>query len=238
MPEDTTVDAQTITVEQFHELVGAVVRHPLLTPKEANQLTFRITELLMAHNCDSRLLRLLARYLSRKAYEEIVEERVIEHYCGYPLCKFKDDKKIKDIEINPLVKSLRMPKYYNSRYCGKNHFLCSEFYKNQLGVDALFMRVNLDNPWFSHGSVESEIILLDEYLAMRDQGAHTGDLNTVISMLRDLNVNHTETASANKAGASDVRKETEILIKKFEEFKVIEHEGLQNSNETYGGVYE
>jgi hypothetical protein len=234
MPENTSVDAQTITVEQFHELVGAVVRNPLLTPKEANQLTFRITELLMMHNCDSRLLRLLARYLSRKAYEELVEERVIEHYCGYPLCKYRDEKKIRDIEVNPLVKSLRMPRYYNSRYCGKNHFLCSEFYKSQLGTDALFMRVNLDVPWFAHGSIENEVILLDEYLTMKDQGAIAGDLNTVIDMLRDLNVHHTDSPSASEASARDVRTETELLIKKFEEFKVIENEGLQTSSETYG----
>jgi hypothetical protein len=210
MPENTSVDAQTITVEQFHELVGAVVRNPLLTPKEANQLTFRITELLM------------------------VEERVIEHYCGYPLCKYRDEKKIRDIEVNPLVKSLRMPRYYNSRYCGKNHFLCSEFYKSQLGTDALFMRVNLDVPWFAHGSIENEVILLDEYLTMKDQGAIAGDLNTVIDMLRDLNVHHTDSPSASEASARDVRTETELLIKKFEEFKVIENEGLQTSSETYG----
>jgi hypothetical protein len=222
LEENTTVDAETVTVEKFHEIVASVAKNPLLTPKEANQLTFHITELLLTHNCTSQLLRLLARYLSQTSYDDIIEERIIEHYCGYPLCQYNNSDKIKDIEINKLVKKLRMPRYYNSKFCSKNHYLCSEFYKSQLGKDALFMRINLNKPWFSEGSVENEIILLDEYIHIKEKGTEILDLSNVIQMLRELNVND-----------SSSKVKTAELIEKFESFKVIEHTGEQKSSEIY-----
>lgn len=219
---NTETDSNTVTVEKFFNLVSPIVKRPLLTPKEANQLTFYITELLMINNCDSKVLKLLARYLSKKSYEDIIEERIIEHYCGYPLCKFQDATKIKDIQSNSLVKSLRMPRYYNSRFCCKNHYLCSEFYKSQLGFDALFMRINLDQQWFSEGSVENDIILLDDYMHMKEKGSDVKDLNSIVDMLRQLNVED-----------SDSKVTTEELIQQFENFKVIEHVGEQKSNDVY-----
>lgn len=223
MSQNTTATNQhTITIEKFHEIVSILASRPLLTPKEANQLTYHITELLMVNNCESRLLRLLSRYLSQKAYEDIIEERIIEHYCGYPLCTYKDSNKIKDLEINKLVQSLRMPRSYNSKFCCKNHYLCSEFYKNQLGKDALFMRINLNKPWFSDGSVENEIILLDEYINMKEAGSETSDLSNVIEMLRGLNVTD-----------NDTKVKTNELIEKIENFQVIEHSGAHQSDYVY-----
>lgn len=223
--ENTRVGENTVTLEKFHELVSIVANKPLLTPKEANQLTFHITELLMSNNCDSKVLRLLARYLSRKAYDEMMEERIIEHYCGYPLCNYRNANKIKDMEMNHLVKTLKMPRYYNSKFCCKNHYLCSEFYRSQLSTDALFMRVNLNKPWFSEGSVENDIILLDDYISMKEKGVDVDDLNSVIEVLRNLNVQD-----------SSSKLKTEELIEKFENFKIVEHVGGQPSNEVYGQI--
>lgn len=221
--EDTRTDANTITVEKFHDLLLPVLHKPILTPKEANQLTFHLTELLMINNCEPKVLRILSRYLSKKSYEEIVEERVIEHFCGYPLCKHNDPKKIKDMQVNSLVKSLKMPRYYKSRYCCKNHYLCSEFYKNQLSFEALFMRVNLNQPWFAEDTVENGVVLLDQYINMKEKRIEVDDLDNVIDMLRRMNVE--DSGSDTKA---------QELIEKFEGFKVIEHTGTQKSNDIYG----
>lgn len=213
----TARNSNTITAEQVEQLLGIIKGKPMLTPKEANRLTYTITELLMSGNCTSRCLRLLGRYLSTKAYEDIVEERVIAHCCGYPLCTFTDPSIIKDVQVNKLAKSLRMPCYYKSRFCCKDHYLCSEFYKHQLSTDALFMRIGLDKEWFSNDSVECQIVLLDEYLANGRQD----DLTSVISTLRSLNVE------------DSVQKHTNELITQFQNIKVMEHEGAQISNDNY-----
>lgn len=220
---DTRTDASTVTIEKFHELLLPVLHRPILTPKEANQLTFHLTELLMINNCEPKVLRILARYLSKKSYEDIIEERIIEHFCGYPLCKYNDPKKIKDMQMNSLVKSLKMPRYYNSRFCCKNHYLCSEFYKNQLSFEALFMRIDLNKPWFAEDTVENEVVLLETYIDMKKDGVDVDGLNNVIEMLRRMNVE--DSGSGTK---------TQELIEEFENFKVVEHTGTQKSNDVYG----
>ncbi|KAG0674679.1 hypothetical protein C6P40_002084 [Pichia californica] len=229
--ENTEIDENTLTIEKLYDFLLPILNKHMLTPKEANQLTYNLTEQLISNNCDSKVLRLLARYLSKKSYEDITEERIIEHYCGYPLCKFNDPKKIKDIEINSLVKKLKMPRYYNSKFCCKNHYICSEFYKNQLGFDALFMRINLDKPWFSEDSIENHVVLLDEYINMKEKGVDMDDLNTVIDMLRSMNVKDSTSANLNLNSNLNSREE---LIEHFENFKVIEHNGKQKSDDVYG----
>lgn len=224
--ENTKIDQNTLTIEKLHHLLLPILNKPMLTPKEANQLTYHLTELLITNNCDSKSLRLLARYLSKKSYDDIIEERIIEHFCGYPLCKYNDPKKIKDMEINSLVKKLKMPRYYNSKYCCKNHYLCSEFYKNQLGFDALFMRINLNEPWFSENSIEHDIILLDDYINMKENGTNVNGVSNVIDLLRNMNIQDSNSSNS---------KVNEELIEHFENFKVIEHTGEQKSDEIYGG---
>lgn len=225
--EDTRINEYTMTLEKFHDFMLPILNKPMLTPKEANQLTYHLTEMLMVNNCEPRVLRVLARYLSKKAYDDIVEERIIEHHCGYPICKFSDSKKIKDMQVNSLVKSLKMPRYYNSRFCCKNHYLCSEFYRNQLSSEALFMRINLDKPWMSDDSVENDIVLLDDYINIKEKGVMVDDLNTVIEMLRHMNVEDSHAKSSNKTT------NTQELIDHLETFKVVEHEGKQKSETVY-----
>ena len=151
----------TVTVDDFKRLIHPLETHPLLTPKEANNLTYQIIELLMDKPCTSQLLQLLARYLTPQAYDALVEERIINHPCGYPLCPYSSSS-IHDGEVNTVAKRLNMRAYYKTRYCSKRHYQCSEVFKRQLNSDALFMRVDLDREWFTEGSIENGIVLLEE----------------------------------------------------------------------------
>ncbi|ONH71274.1 RNA polymerase II subunit B1 CTD phosphatase RTR1 [Pichia kudriavzevii] len=130
----------TVTVDDFKRLIHPLETHPLLTPKEANNLTYQIIELLMDKPCTSQLLQLLARYLTPQAYDALVEERIINHHCGYPLCPYSSSS-IHDGEVNTVAKRLNMRAYYKTRYCSKRHYQCSEVFKRQLNSDALFMRM-------------------------------------------------------------------------------------------------
>lgn len=151
----------TVTVDDFKRLIHPLETHPLLTPKEANNLTYQIIELLMDKPCTSQLLQLLARFLTPQAYDALVEERIINHHCGYPLCPYSSSS-IHDGEVNTVAKRLNMRAYYKTRYCSKRHYQCSEVFKRQLNSDALFMRVDLDREWFTEGSIENGIVLLEE----------------------------------------------------------------------------
>lgn len=149
----------TVTIQDFKKLVQGFEK-PLLTPKEANGLTYSIIELLMSGKCDVKLLQLLSRYLSRSAYENIVEERIIGHWCGYPLCDVQSDK-ITDGDVNEIAEKFGLASYYTKRFCCKDHYSKSEFYRRQLTEDALFMRIGLDKEWFGDGTVESEVRVLE-----------------------------------------------------------------------------
>lgn len=85
------------------------------------------------------------------------------------------------------------------------------------------MRVNLNKPWFGEDTVENEVVLLDQYINMKEKGIEVDDLDNVIEMLRRMNVE--DSGSDTKA---------QELIEKFEGFKVIEHTGAQKSNDVYG----
>ncbi|KAG7811133.1 hypothetical protein KL921_002761 [Ogataea angusta] len=170
----------------------------LLVPKEANMLTYQLIERLMEHSCDKATLKLLARYLSKQSYEELVTERIINHYCGYPLCDFRDPGRIKEMQINKLVSQLRLPRSYNHKYCCKKHYQCSEFYKQQLGTDALFARTKLDLPRFHPKAPESSIILLDDIFDPEGK-ANPDD---IMLLLREMSI-------------SDPHLETDNLIDQF-----------------------
>ncbi|KAH3668656.1 hypothetical protein OGAPHI_002410 [Ogataea philodendri] len=171
---------------------------PLLTPKEANMLTYHLIERLMEHSCDKSVLKLLARYLSKQTYEELVTERIINHYCGYPLCDFRDPGRIKEVQVNQLVSKLKLPKSYNHKYCCKKHYQCSEFYKQQLTTDALFSRTKLDLPQFHPKAPESSIILLDDIF----DPVGTSNPDDIMLLLREMSI-------------SDPQLETDELIDKF-----------------------
>ena len=149
-----------IGIEDFKKLIQGFEK-PLLTPKEANGLTYSIIELLMKDNCTVELLKLLSRYLSKSAYENIIEERIIGHWCGYPICNIQDDKIRDEVKFNKIAEKFALKSYYSTRYCCKDHYLKSEFYRRQLSEDALFMRIELDKQWFSDGSIENDIRVLE-----------------------------------------------------------------------------
>lgn len=172
------------TAAEFENLIGPYKGKATLMPRECNKLLFELIEFTMVDNIDKLVLKVLSRYLTMKTYEEIVDERNNEHYCGYPLCNVRDEKKIRYQEMNTVVKKLKLPKYYNSRFCCKQHYLSSEFYKFQLDEEVLFMRDHLDVEFLSPESSESKIVLLDEYLqkGLDDGMAH------ITSKLREVNI--------------------------------------------------
>lgn len=100
-------------------------------------------------------MRMLASFLNVEAYEELCNERVINHYCGYPLCPKNEPDRIKSTSNKTNLKFLQS--YYNNSYCCKLHYQSNEFFKKQLSEEAIFLRTDLF-------VIDKNIIFLDELL--------------------------------------------------------------------------
>lgn len=154
-----------ITTTDIGLTLGPLISKPLLTLREANQLTFSLIELCMESKCDLSSIKLLARYLSTKAYEDLIMERNSNQLCGYPCCETHSSS----IKVNAPSSAgsrggIQLASFYKTSYCSKQHYQCSQFFKGQLSEEALFMRTKLDMEWFADGSFESGIKLLDDHL--------------------------------------------------------------------------
>ncbi|GME72792.1 unnamed protein product [Ambrosiozyma monospora] len=229
--KNTQPDSETTTIQDILSILQPYQFKSTLIPKEASQLTYKLIEKLMIYNCDKFTLRIISRYLSKQTYEDLVTERVINHYCGYPTCKYQNSNRIKEVQLNSLVSKLKLPRSYNTKFCCKAHYQCSEFYKKQLSYDALFARSNLNLPFDHEDAFETCVILLDDYFDTSTNSDERADVSTttttkcrvddVLSLLHEMRL-------------EDPQMETDELINHFQTVNIIENQGLQKSSNVYG----
>ncbi|KAF3993121.1 hypothetical protein FT663_00945 [Candidozyma haemuli var. vulneris] len=233
------MNADILTVDAFLALLAPYANRDMLAPSEASSLQLKIAELVLDHTIDISLLKFLSRFLTQSSYDELVEERNIEHQCGYPLCNKSPQHKVRRLshgsngscvetstryQIWNRKPSMILPNTYLSQYCCKDHYQASMFYRNQLSQEAVFSRKDItvippfatvDRPWY-----ENNITCLEEVLAkhreLKEQGK---SLTDVIAMMSGLSV----------ADGND--KETSDLAKLIEDFDIVEHEGGMNSKD-------
>lgn len=75
-----------ITLDQFVPMLDRFRKDDLLDPGEAARVQLLIIELLVDHTVDYPTLKYLLRFLTPELYDELVDERNIEHTCGYIIC--------------------------------------------------------------------------------------------------------------------------------------------------------
>lgn len=233
-------DDVTFRLENFSTILSSYANKSLLTPKDANVLTFQITEKLMEHNCDRNTLKLLSRYFSQKTYEDLVIERVTNHYCGYPLCKYHNPAQIKPMQVNQLLVKLKMPHYYTSRFCCKRHYQASEFYRHQLSSEALFMRTEINKPTFAPDTPENSVVLLEEYFEAKEttkNGEMTPAVHELMELMDKLRIDD-ETLTNEQKEEYDLKNSgVNGGISKNDDFakniQIFEKEGPQESHTTY-----
>jgi hypothetical protein len=85
------------------------------------------------------ILERASTYLQPKTYEEIVEERVVQEYCGYPLCSDSPNNDIQKYKI-----SLSRRKVFDqtelANYCSEDCFKKSKYYSMQLSEEPVWFR--------------------------------------------------------------------------------------------------
>lgn len=240
---------ELLTLDQFIPQLAPFANRELLTPGESSKLSLIITELLLDHNVDFPLLKFLSRFLTQSSYDDIIEERNIEHECGYILCNNSPKQLTRRrlssnsngttttgsgdtrFQIYNRKPSIILPNTYSSQYCCKEHYQASLFYKNQLSPEALFARKDImiaspfpeDYPsnWYEKG-----ITCLEEVLAKQKEAANKGkSLGEIVRMMNGLSVED-----------DDIRNETSELIRLIEDFDIIEKENTLASVEDNSAI--
>lgn len=236
---------EELTIDTFIPMISQFANKDLLTPLESSRLGLIITEGLIDHKVDLPTLKFLSRFLTPESYDDIVEERNIEHQCGYILCDQSPKQLIRRLSNNSngttvcqegetkfqiynRKPSIVLPNTYSSQYCCKDHYQASIFYRNQISHEAIFARKDImiaspfpqDYPgnWYENG-----ITCLEEVLAahrqLKDQGKTLAD---VIQMMNGLSVGD-ENNNINNVNNND--KDTSELIKLIQDFEILEKEG-------------
>lgn len=219
-----------LTVDEFLGYLAPFNNKETLTPLEASQLLLKIAELVLDNTVDMNLLKFLCRFLTQQSYDELVEERNIEHQCGYLLCDNAPKHQVRRLshlggcmetatryQIWNRKPSMILPNTYLSQYCCKEHYQASLFYRNQLSQEAIFARKNILTtppfpamlgPWY-----ENSITCLEEVLAKhKELRAQGKTLSDVITMMNGLSV-------------ADGDNDTSDLVKLIQDFEIIENEG-------------
>lgn len=221
---------KNLDVETFLGFIAPLGNKETLTPGEALLLQLRIAELVLDNTIDVPLLKFLSRFLTQQSYDELVEERNIEHQCGYPLCGKSPKHQVRRPSHGGAIEtatkyqiwnrkpSMILPNTYLLQYCCKEHYQASLFYRNQLSLEAVFARKNIlvippfapvGGPWY-----ENNITCLEEVLAKhRELKQHGKSLGDVIAMMNGLLV-----ADGDSGEVSD-------LVKLIQDFDIIEHDG-------------
>lgn len=223
---------KNLDVETFLGYITPLGNKESLTPGEGLLLQLKIAELVLDNTIDVPLLKFLSRFLTQQSYDELVEERNIEHQCGYPLCGKSPKHQVRRPSHGGVLEtatryqiwnrkpSMILPNTYLLQYCCKEHYQASLFYRNQLSQEAVIARKNiLVVPPFSPVAgvwYENNITCLEEVLARhRELKQHGKSLSDVIAMMNGLLVTDGDSS------------EVSDLMKLIHEFDIIEHD---NSN--------
>ncbi|CCE82606.1 Piso0_002338 [Millerozyma farinosa CBS 7064] len=225
----------TLDTSTFLKYISPYWGKELLTPADCSNISLIITELMIDNRADLGLMKYLSRFLTQQSYDEIVEEKNIEHKCGYILCNNSPKQHIygsdratnygitanqasTKFQIYNRKPSMILPNTYLSQYCCKDHYQASLFYKNQLSNEAIFIRKGIvteqpfpadkSSNWYENGITCLEEVLI-KHKELKEHGKSLAD---VISMMSDLSVDETS-------------QRVDDLIKLVEDLEVVEKPG-------------
>lgn len=234
-----------LTIETFLPHVKDFPQVELLSPAEASKLQLRVAVLVLDYCVDMPLLKFLSRFFTPQSYDDVIEERNIEHQCGYLLCNMSPEVAVRrssslngstavstKFQIYNRKPSMILPNTYSSQYCCKYHYQASMFYRNQLSLEALFARKNIllvppfaqiPGTWY-----ENNLTCLEEVLAKHKELKQEGvSLSDVIAMMNGLSV-------------AEAEKDTSGLVKLLDDFEIVEKvggvDGDSNSDMEYDRV--
>lgn len=224
-----------LSLETFVQSINPIGHNDPPTPADAQRIQLAIAEAMVDSYASPQLLKFLGRFLTQQTYDEVVEERNIEHECGYLICNRSPlstrQSSPSKYQIYNRKPSMVLPNTYLSQYCCKEHYQALIFYRNQLLNEALFLRKGvLTEPI---GSLSYERItfledVLSKHRELKDEGHSLLD---VVAMMSGLTV--------------DDKDDTNELVRLIEDFEIVEKDGdkdgkdgeYETDDKSWGGEY-
>lgn len=268
---------QPLTLAHLLDVLAPYANAEQLLPQDASIIELLVTELLTDYYVDLTILKFLSRFFTPQSYDEMVEERNIEHLCGYIVCQLSPRKTRRPLhgyrgadatanagrgnggaldgasatantsggsgggaasggaaghtpahthhasddyvqyQIYHRKPSIILPNTYLLQYCCKDHYQALTFYRNQVSLEALFVRKgiltqlpfppHMPRTWYENG-----ITCLEEVIAKHHELQNEGkSLLEVILMMNGLSVE-----------AGEGERDTTELVKMLHDFEIVE----------------
>lgn len=213
----------TITLQKIQEeVLKPFQNHRQLSIKESETLTLELLALLCDDEVDNgTTLKYLAKLITPTTYDDLIEERNLNHLCGYPMCGRAPERNVQENiaslhhgnsgvmsshHNDALIKKFlweNNPYAYLSKFCSKFHFRCSQFYQVQLNENALFSRtgIHLINDTLKSktpSNVESDEYQVTLFEDLLREKTSEEDVRSLIVGLKKLGLHNTTEETANK----------------------------------------
>ena len=215
------------TVESIQEeILRPLQKHKQLTVKEAEEISLGLIDALCDSYCqDEATLQYLSTFFTPQLYQDLLDERNLNKWCGYPMCS-RSPERIRDpFGVDDNTKRFlweNNPYAYLSIYCSKFHFRCSQFYQVQLSDESLFARtgihlINQSSSELERLNEKYGVTLFEQLLREK---ASEDDMKSLVAGLRRLGIKNDNDNGTEKG---DDQFETD-LSKWLSDIKIVEHE--------------
>lgn len=141
--------------------------HSKLSSYEADMILGQLVSILRNSYCyDEMTLKYVCRFLSPQAYQYLVNERILNQRCGYPLC---DKSTAVHLHRDPFC-MINVRASYVTKYCSEMHMKASSFLYAQLSSTPLSERegihliANFNREKYEQDSEKYDPIIFEEYL--------------------------------------------------------------------------
>lgn len=135
---------------KIDEMTKEQIRQAIMKKRECNARAQRIVESLLEPNVTETYLLQCLPDINQAHFEDIIEERVIIHLCGYPLCK--KSLSVKDIPKQKYRISTKTNKVYDitarKNFCSNSCYNSAMYIKKQMLTSPLWFREYENIPTF------------------------------------------------------------------------------------------
>lgn len=198
-------------------------QHRQLSIREGEVLSLEVLTLLCDDYCeDEETLKYLARLLTPEIYADLVDERNLNHRCGYPLCDGAPERIRDPFSIDQVTKQFlweNNPYAYLSKYCNKFHFRCSQFYQVQLSEEAMFARTgaHLIEDTVDMKKTQDDKFNVTLFEELLREKASEEDIKSLVAGLKRLGL---DTSATEEEGDEQLEVD---LTKWLEQIKIVEN---------------
>lgn len=212
-----------ITRQDVCDVLKPFQQHRQLSIREGEVVSLEILTLLCDDYCeDEATLKYLARLMTPEIYTDLVDERNLNHRCGYPLCSGAPERIRDPFSLDQVTKRFlweNNPYAYLSKYCNKFHFRCSQFYQVQLSEEAIFSRTGVHLIHDTENMKKSQddkfnVTLFEELLREK---ASEEDIKSLVAGLKRLGLD-----TSNDEEENDEQLEVD-LTKWLEQIRIVEN---------------